>query len=96
MTLSHQDVKKIAGLARIKITDQEVDKVACQLSGIMDWIDQLRNVDTISLDNQYPSAKPLMHEREDVVTEPNLVEEILANAPSSQHNMFAVPKMVES
>jgi Asp-tRNA(Asn)/Glu-tRNA(Gln) amidotransferase C subunit len=37
-----------------------------------------------------------MHEREDVVTEPNQVDEILLNAPASQHHMFAVPKMVES
>jgi aspartyl-tRNA(Asn)/glutamyl-tRNA(Gln) amidotransferase subunit C len=96
MTLSHQDVKKIAGLARIKITDQEVDKVAYQLSSIMDWIDQLRNVDTSSLDNQIACDQPLMHEREDVVTEPNQVDEILLNAPASQHHMFAVPKMVES
>ena len=96
MTLSSQDVKKIAGLARIKITDQEVDKVASQLSSIMDWIDQLQNVDTSSLDNQPHADQPLMFEREDLVAEPNRVEEILSNAPSSQHYMFAVPKMVES
>lgn len=96
MTLSPQDVKKIADLARIKITDQEVDKVTSQLSSIMDWIDQLRNVDTSHIDNCPHPEQSLMFERQDEVTETNHVEEILLNAPATQHHMFAVPKMVES
>ncbi|RZI45399.1 Asp-tRNA(Asn)/Glu-tRNA(Gln) amidotransferase subunit GatC [Candidatus Finniella inopinata] len=94
MSLTQKDIKKIAELARIKIDETEIDNIAQQLSGIMDWIDQLRNVDTSSVDN-IPHPSSYMQEREDVVTETNQVEAILANAPVSKHQMFVVPKMVE-
>lgn len=95
MSLTNNDIKKIASLARIKITEEESPLIACQLNGIMDWIDQLQNVDTTSVDGQPMTAESIMREQEDIVTEFNHVEEILANAPASKHHMFMVPKMVE-
>ena len=56
----------------------------------MDWIDQLQNVDTTSVDGQPMTAESIMHEQRDIVTEFNHVEEILANAPASKHHMFMV------
>ena len=94
MSLTQQDIKKIAELARIRVEEAEISTVAQQLNGIMDWIDQLKNVNTTSVDSQ-PPAYSIMYEREDVVTELNQVEAVLANAPVSQHHMFVVPKMVE-
>jgi aspartyl-tRNA(Asn)/glutamyl-tRNA(Gln) amidotransferase subunit C len=94
MSLTQKDIEKIAGLARIKVDETEIDTIAQQLNGIIDWIDQLRNVDTSSVDT-IPPTYSFMREREDIVTESNQVEAILANAPVSQHHMFVVPKMVE-
>lgn len=94
MSLTQQDIKKIAELARIKVDETEINTVAQQLNGIIDWIDQLKNVDTSSVD-AIPFTYSSMPEREDVVTESNQVEAILANAPVSKHHMFVVPKMVE-
>ena len=94
MSLTQKDIEKIAGLARIKVDETEIDTIAQQLNGIIDWIDQLRKVDTSSVDT-IPPTYSFMREREDIVTESNQVEAILANAPVSQHHMFVVPKMVE-
>ena len=94
MSLTQKDIEKIAGLARIKVDETEIDTIAQQLNGIIDWIDQLRNVDTSSVDT-IPPTYSFMREREDIVTESNQVEAILANAPVSQHHMFVVPKLVE-
>jgi aspartyl-tRNA(Asn)/glutamyl-tRNA(Gln) amidotransferase subunit C len=95
MSLKKEDVKKIARLSRIKVEEQEYEHIAKQLNSIMDWIDQLTAVDTNGVDACYEEKGPLMFERTDVVTAGGIVEDILANAPSSQHNMFAVPKVIE-
>jgi len=95
MSLTQENVKKIARLSRLKIEDNECEKIATQLSSIVNWIDQLTAVDTSGLEDCPDGDEPLMTEREDVVTQDNTVEDVLANAPSSGHNMFSVPKVVE-
>lgn len=95
MSLKNEDVKKIARLARIKVEEQEYEHIAGQLNSIMSWIDQLTAVDTSCIDIQCGNDSSVMFERADIVTTGGIVEDILANAPSSQHNMFSVPKVVE-
>ncbi len=94
MSLTKNDVKKIGQLSRIKIEEGEHEQIADQLNSIMSWIDQLNAVDTSSVD-LHCSTNQMMEERPDVVTDSNRVEDVLANAPASQHHMFAVPKVVE-
>jgi aspartyl-tRNA(Asn)/glutamyl-tRNA(Gln) amidotransferase subunit C len=95
MSLKKEDVKKIARLSRIKVEEQEYEHIAGQLNSIMDWIDQLTAVDTSSIDMQCKEDTSVMFERPDAVTAGGIVDDILANAPSSQHNMFSVPKVIE-
>ncbi|MBY0461945.1 MAG: Asp-tRNA(Asn)/Glu-tRNA(Gln) amidotransferase subunit GatC [Alphaproteobacteria bacterium] len=95
MSLKKEDVKKIARLSRIKVEEQEYEHIAGQLNSIMDWIDQLTAVDTSSIDMQCKEDTSVMFERPDAVTAGRIVDDILANAPSSQHNMFSVPKVIE-
>ncbi|MBY0282273.1 MAG: Asp-tRNA(Asn)/Glu-tRNA(Gln) amidotransferase subunit GatC [Alphaproteobacteria bacterium] len=95
MPLKKEDVKKIARLSRIKVEEQEYEHIAGQLNSIMDWIDQLTAVDTSSIDAKSQEGVSAMFERADIVTAGGIVNDILANAPSSQHNMFAVPKVIE-
>ncbi|MCX7337871.1 MAG: Asp-tRNA(Asn)/Glu-tRNA(Gln) amidotransferase subunit GatC [Alphaproteobacteria bacterium] len=95
MILSPVEVKKIGKLARIKITDEECPQISAQLSSIMNWIDQLTSIDVSSVEVHEEEDKPAMHERADVVTDSDIVDAIMKNAPVSQFNMFAVPKVVE-
>lgn len=95
MSLKKENVKKIARLSRIKVEEHEYEHIAGQLNSIMNWIDQLTAVDTSNIDTCFKENEPLMFERLDVVTTGGIVDDILANAPSSQHNMFAVPKVIE-
>ena len=94
MTITIQEVERIAKLSRISIEDSEKQAMQNQLNGILNWIDKLQaaDVSAVSL-NEMPET--LMHEREDAITAPNQVLEALANAPQTAHNMYAVPKVVE-
>lgn len=95
MSLKKEDVKKIARLSRIKVEEQEYEYIAGQLNSIMNWIDQLTAVDTSKVDLHCAENTSLMFERPDAVTAGGIVDDILANAPAAQHNMFAVPKVIE-
>jgi aspartyl-tRNA(Asn)/glutamyl-tRNA(Gln) amidotransferase subunit C len=95
MSLRNEDVKKIARLSRIKVEEHEYEHIAGQLNSIVNWIDQLTAVDTSSIDMHCKESASVMFERADIVTAGGIVDDILANAPSSQHNMFAVPKVIE-
>lgn len=94
MTITIQEVERIAKLSRIHIGDSDKQVIQNQLNGILNWIDKLQEVDVSAVHlNEMP--KTLMHEREDIITAPNQVQEVLANAPQTAHNMYAVPKVVE-
>jgi aspartyl-tRNA(Asn)/glutamyl-tRNA(Gln) amidotransferase subunit C len=95
MSLSEKEVRKIAKLSRIKLTDQKVKHFQQELSNIFAWIEQLQEVNT---DKVPPMSSVVnMHSpvRKDLVTEGNCREDVLANAPSSEYGCFVVPKMVE-
>lgn len=87
------DIAKIATLSRIKIEPDELGLFGQELSSIFKWIDQLEKVDVSSVGSL--TSQELMTERSDEVTDGNKVDEIIANAPESAHNMFTVPKVVE-
>lgn len=88
-------VYKIARLARLKIEDNEAEMFSQQLGNILDWVEQLGEVDT---DNVKPLANvvdivPKM--RADIVNDGGKQEDVLANAPDEQQGYFVVPKVVE-
>ena len=88
-------VKKIARLARIRITDAEAEPLSRELTGILDWVEQLGEVDTDAIQ---PMASPVDAKlvwRTDAVTDGNIQEKVLSNAPRSEFGFFAVPKVIE-
>jgi len=85
----------VAALSRIKIAEEELSGLSQELSGILHWIDQLAKVDVTGVENYTDYQPQSLSEREDVVTDGNNVDAILANAPEKAHNMFSVPKVVE-
>lgn len=95
MSLDKKTVAKVASLARLKVTDEELEKYGPQLSNIIQFVEQLEEVDT---DNVEPLASVVditLRLREDKVTDGGIQKEILANAPETLEGFFVVPKVVE-
>ena len=95
MSLDKETVRKVAGLARLRVTEADLDKYAPQLSGIMKWIEQLAEVNT---DNVEPLASVVnidLKLRRDEVTDGGIQESVLANAPEAVEGFYVVPKVVE-
>ncbi len=95
MSMDKNTVRKIANLARIHVSDEDVEKLAPQLGGIMGWIEQLAEVNT---DNVEPLASPVemaQRLREDKVTDGGIQDAVLANAPETTSGFYVVPKVVE-
>jgi len=96
MTLDLATVLKIAHLAHLKIPPEHQDSVAGDLNKILNWVSQLDEVDVTGIE---PLANvndgSLGCREEDVVTDGNQPEAVLANAPSKTADFFTVPKVVE-
>jgi len=95
MSLNKEAVKKVAGLARLRLNDEELERLGPQLSNIIGFVEQLSELDTDNVEplaNVVDVALPL---REDVVTDGNCAEEIMANAPEETQGYFVVPKVIE-
>jgi aspartyl-tRNA(Asn)/glutamyl-tRNA(Gln) amidotransferase subunit C len=95
MALDLDQVRRIAQLARIEITDDEAQRTLEQLSDIFAMIERMRAVDTTGVE---PMAHPLgghQRLREDRVTETDRRADNLANAPEQQDGLILVPKVIE-
>lgn len=95
MALDRSDVKSIADLARLAVSDENIDKYSTELSSILDLVEQMNAVNT---DGVQPLAHPtdaVQRLRADVVTESNNREKYMANAPAQEEGLFLVPKVVE-
>jgi aspartyl-tRNA(Asn)/glutamyl-tRNA(Gln) amidotransferase subunit C len=95
MSLSREQVQKIAHLARLKITEAESDAYALSLSRILGLIEQMNAVDTSAV---APMAHPTdagLRLREDVVTETDQRDRFLAIAPAAEAGLYLVPKVIE-
>ncbi len=95
MHVDEATVRRIARLARIKITDEEAKGLEGELSAILDWVEQLEEVDTDSVEPMTRVVPIQLKQREDKVTDGEKADEIVANAPMSEDNFFVVPKVVE-
>ncbi len=95
MAIDADTVRKVARLARIRVEDAQLDPMAKELSGIMAWIEQLAEVDTDGVEPMTSCVACQLPMREDVVTDGNKRDAILANAPKSDRGFFVVPKVVE-
>lgn len=95
MSVDAATVKKIASLARIAITDEEVAKIAPELDNILGWIEQLGEVDTANVQPMTAVIPNALRLRDDVVTDGDVRDKVLANAPRAEHGFFAVPKVIE-
>jgi aspartyl-tRNA(Asn)/glutamyl-tRNA(Gln) amidotransferase subunit C len=95
MSVDAATVRKVAKLARIAVEDHEIDPLAAEISGILDWVEQLQEVDVTGGEPMTSAVPMRLKRREDVITDGDRRDDILANAPDSRSGFFAVPKVVE-
>ena len=95
MSVDTSTVSRIARLARIDIPDGELEPVAAKLTDLLDWIEQLNEVDTEKVEPLASVSGHALPMRGDEVTDGGTVEAVLANAPEGASGFFAVPKVVE-
>lgn len=95
MTISREDIEKVAVLARIRVDEEQVSALEKDLGNILDLVDQLAAADTDSVE---PMAHPLnavQRLRADEVTEANQREAFQAIAPATENGLYLVPRVIE-
>jgi len=101
MSITREEVAKIASLARIRMDEAELDRMVPELNNILGWVEQLGEVDTSSVEPMTAVIPQAMRLRDDVVDADPLTaggrrEDVLANAPAAEHGFFGVPKVIGS
>ena len=95
MSVNEQQVRHVAKLARLALSDAEIDKMVPELNNILGWVEQLGEVDTDGVEPLTAVIDLKLRLRDDVVTDGNIRDKVLLNAPDAQHGFFAVPKVIE-
>ena len=95
MKIDKNTINKIARLSRIKLDDKESEDYINDLNSILDWVEQLNEVNTENVEPLSNISSSILPKREDVSKDSNSSDEILENAPDKLEGFFAVPKVVE-
>lgn len=100
MSVDKQTVAKIASLSRIKMGDEELERMVPELNGILDWVEQLGEVDVTGVEPMSAVIPNTLRLRADEVDADPLTgggkrDEVIANAPAAEHGFFGVPKVIE-
>jgi aspartyl-tRNA(Asn)/glutamyl-tRNA(Gln) amidotransferase subunit C len=95
VSLDRSTVKTIAYLARLRVAEEQLDPLALELSGILHWVEQLREVNTEGIEPMTSVVAMTLSQREDTVTDGGDRRAVLANAPAAIDDCYSVPKVVE-
>ncbi|WP_417681391.1 Asp-tRNA(Asn)/Glu-tRNA(Gln) amidotransferase subunit GatC [Roseibium sp.] len=95
MSVDTQTVKKVARLARIKVSDADAERMTGELNAILGFVEQLDEVNIDGVEPLTSVVEQTMKKRQDGVTDGGYANDIIANAPASEDNFFMVPKVVE-
>ena len=95
MSVTNEQVRHIARLARIAMSDEELERLVPELNAIIGWVEQLGEVDTDGVEPLTAVIEQKLRLRDDVVNDGNIRDEVVANAPEAQHGFFGVPKVIE-
>ena len=95
MSVNEAQVRHVAKLARLALGEAEIARMVPELNNILGWVDQLAEVDTDGVEPLTAVIEQKLRLRDDVVTDGNVREAVLLNAPDAQHGFFAVPKVIE-
>lgn len=95
MSVDRKTVIKVAHLARLALDEARVQALTDELNNIIDWIEQLDEVDTAGAAPMTSVVEAKLHWRQDAVTDGDRAEDVLANAPDPEYGFYAVPKVIE-
>lgn len=95
MSVDKDTVNKIARLSRIAISGAEADKMVGELNGILAWVEQLGEVDVTGIEPMTAVIPNKLRLRDDVVTDGDVRDKVLVNAPAKEGSFFGVPKVIE-
>lgn len=95
MAIDAATVRKVARLARIAEPEERIESLAQELTGILDWIEQLKEVDVEGVEPMTSAVAATLPMRDDVVTDGGVPDRVLSNAPKRVGDFFVVPKVVE-
>ena len=95
MSIDKETAARVAYLARIRVEDADLPKLAEEFSAIMGFIEQLNEVDVEGVEPMTSVTPMRLKRRKDIVNDGNQPEKIMANAPDAREGFFAVPKVVE-
>ena len=95
MALNKKIVAHIAKLARLEVTESDLDVMSKELSEILSWIEQLEEVEIEGFEPMTSVVEMDLRTREDVVTDGGNAEDIVVNAPEQKEHFFVVPKVIE-
>jgi aspartyl-tRNA(Asn)/glutamyl-tRNA(Gln) amidotransferase subunit C len=95
MSVDAATVRRIAHLARIAVRDDEIQHLEGELNAMLAFVEQLSEVEIAGVEPMTSVTPMEMKKRADVVTERNIVDDILKNAPATEGHFFLVPKVVE-
>ncbi len=95
MSVDQKTVRRIAHLARIKVSEDDVPRLEGELNSILHWIEQLNEVDVTGVEPLTSVVAMKMKQRQDVVTDGHYPKDVTQNAPAAEDEFFMVPKVVE-
>ncbi|KAB0570635.1 MULTISPECIES: Asp-tRNA(Asn)/Glu-tRNA(Gln) amidotransferase subunit GatC [Brucella] len=95
MSVDISTVKRVAHLARIAVSEDEAARMTGELNAILGFVEQLNEVDIEGVEPMTSVTPMKMRLREDAVTDGNIANAVVANAPVTEDNFFVVPKVVE-
>ncbi|MBX3598475.1 MAG: Asp-tRNA(Asn)/Glu-tRNA(Gln) amidotransferase subunit GatC [Rhizobiaceae bacterium] len=95
MSVDISTVKRVARLARIAVSDDDAERMTGELNTILGFVEQLNEVDVTGVEPMTSVTPMAMKKREDLVTDGDKADDIVANAPATEENFFLVPKVVE-
>ena len=95
MSVTETEVRHVAKLARLALSDAEIDKMVPELNNILGWVEQLGEVNTDGIEPLTAVIDIPTRLRDDVVDDGNVRDKVLLNAPDAQHGFCAVPTVSE-
>ncbi|AML50034.1 MULTISPECIES: Asp-tRNA(Asn)/Glu-tRNA(Gln) amidotransferase subunit GatC [Falsihalocynthiibacter] len=95
MSIDKDTAARVAKLARIRVADEALPALAEEFNTILGFIEQLNEVDVEGIEPMTSVTPQRLKRRKDIVTDGDIQEQVLANAPDSREGFFVVPKVVE-
>jgi aspartyl-tRNA(Asn)/glutamyl-tRNA(Gln) amidotransferase subunit C len=95
MPVDTETVRRIAHLARIAVADAEVAHLQAELNAMLAFVEQLNEINVDGVEPMTSVTPMRLFQREDKVTDGNIAEDIVRNAPATEDHFFLVPKVVE-